>query len=118
MLSYEELMKKHGHGNAEKITVGPARAPSIPQKAGNNNTGKKTKAAEVKLPATNLFAGMAELPKAGRFPTAAEQAARTAPTVKINLDNAPIKVQTTINPTILPRTDMTKSTSTDEKTRL
>lgn len=118
MLSYEELMKKHGHGNAEKITVGPARAPSIPQKAGNNNTGKKTKAAEVKLPATNLFAGMAELPKAGRFPTAAEQAARTAPTVKINLDNAPIKVQTTINPTILPRADMTKSTVKDEKARL
>lgn len=118
MLSYDELMKKHG--KAEKTTIGPARAPSVLRKAENSNgTGKKTStAAEVKLPATNLFAGMTELPRAGRLPTAAEAAEKKKRAVAINTDSTPRKVFSTVNPTIVPRADMTKSTAKDEKTRL
>ena len=127
MLSLEELMKRDTKAELlEKLKKTGKNAQKGPKLPSGRLEVKKAlpRASEVQtpmragLPSTNLFAGMAELPKAGKLPTAAEQAARTAPTVKINLDNAPIKVQTTINPTILPRADMTKSTVKDEKARL
>lgn len=124
MLSLEELKKFDLQAELEKerkaAKKNTKQGPKLP--SGRLEVKKALpRASEVQppvragLPSTNLFAGMAEYPKAGILPTAAEAAKKK---VSINLDTAPMKVHTTANPTILPKVDMTKSTAKDEKTRL
>ena len=83
MLSLEELMKRDTKAELlEKLKKTGKNAQQGPKLPSGRLEVKKAlpRASEVQtpmragLPSTNLFAGMAELPKAGKLPTAAEQA--------------------------------------------
>lgn len=127
MLSLEELKKYDLQAELEKerktAKKNTKQGPKLP--ASRLEVKKALpRASEVQtptragLPSTNLFAGMKEYPKAGKLPTAAEAAEKKKRSVAINTDSAPRTVLSTVNPTIVPKADMTKSTAKDEKTRL